>query len=314
MPKNYAGTYIYGKYPDYDKMLFEFIMKADEIDKKSPGFDDIIFEVKRRQISPALVKVLQSDSVILLSGAKGLPRQFKAFCAKDIKRGNKKDLKVYIDISETIVKDEKSGQYKIKDVDRFISYLVSAMVNYIYYKDERRFISDHNIVADGAKCFSDLLTNVVSNAAKLSSTSKNISYVKYLSALYYISNILGRDYTAAGDLNVARKIAGLSEREADIVDMQLTSNSFDDIKFFTKAMSEIIRVDKLTTEVVVERWAFLYGPSTVFGLELFPAFATMITDCYVGAYLNNQKTIEKITGTSMVSFSKSILNIGAGAV
>ena len=314
MPKNYSGTYIYGKYPDYDKMLFEFIMKADELDKKAPGFDDIIFEVKRRQISPALVKVLQSDGVILLSGPRGLPRQFKAFCAKDIKRGNKKDLKVYIDITDVIVKNEKSGEYKIKDVDRFISYLVSAMTNYIYYKDEKRFISNHSVTAEGAKAFSDLLTNVVSNAAKLSSTSKNISYVRYLSALYYLSNILGRDYTAAGDLNIARKIAGLSDREADIVDMQLTANSFDDIKFFVKSMAEIIRVDKLTTEVVVERWTFLYGPATVFGLELFPAFATMITDCYVGAYLNNQKTIEKITGTSMVQFAKAILDIGAGAV
>ena len=29
---------------------------------------------------------------------------------------------------------------------------------------------------------------------------------------------------------------------------------------------------------------------------------------------NNQKTIEKITGRSMVSFSKTILTIGEGAV
>ena len=59
---------------------------------------------------------------------------------------------------------------------------------------------------------------------------------------------------------------------------------------------------------------FLYGVSTVFALELFPAFSTMMTDCYVGAYVNNQKTIEKIAGSSMVEFSKTVLRIGAESV
>ena len=122
MPKNYSGTFIYGKYPDYDKMLFEFIMQGEVIDKEAEGFDDIIYEVKRRQVSPALVKVLKSDGVVLITAEKQLPRQFKAFCAKDLKGGKKNELKVYIDCTDTIVKSE-SGVYTIKNVDKFISIL-----------------------------------------------------------------------------------------------------------------------------------------------------------------------------------------------
>ena len=96
--------------------------------------------------------------------------------------------------------------------------------------------------------------------------------------------------------------------------MQLESNSFDNILFFVRTMAEVIRVPKLSTESVVSKWTFVYGRSTPFGLELFPAFATMLSDCYVGAYINNQKTIEKIAGQSMVEFVKSLLAIGAEAV
>ena len=58
----------------------------------------------------------------------------------------------------------------------------------------------------------------------------------------------------------------------------------------------------------------IYGTGTVFALEIFPAFASMLTDAYVGAYLNNQKTIEKITNTSMIEFTKTLLSIGAELV
>ena len=63
----------------------------------------------------------------------------------------------------------------------------------------------------------------------------------------------------------------------------------------------------------VEKWIFLYKTGTQFALELFPAFATMMTNAFHGAYINNQKTIEKVTnnGKDMVAFSRTILQIGS---
>ena len=37
-------------------------------------------------------------------------------------------------------------------------------------------------------------------------------------------------------------------------------------------------------------------------------------DAYVGAYINNQKTIEKVAGPSMIEFTKTMLEIGVGSV
>ena len=52
---------------------------------------------------------------------------------------------------------------------------------------------------------------------------------------------------------------------------------------------------------------YLYGPGTLFALEYYPALAATITDAYCGAYLNNQKTIEKICGRDMIEFAKQVI-------
>ena len=86
------------------------------------------------------------------------------------------------------------------------------------------------------------------------------------------------------------------------------------IKFFVETVASVLHVSKLTLDVVVERWMTIYGTGTVFALEIFPAFATMMTDAFVGAYLNNQKTIEKVAGSSMVEYTKVLLSIGAESI
>ena len=313
MPKNYSNTYLYGKYPEYDKALFKFIMDADIIDKDAADFSGVLYEVKRRQTISALMKVLKSDVIVLMTSVKSLPRQFKVFCAKDIRNGSKKDLKVYIDCSDILTKN-KEGNWVCKEIDQFISYLVSAMVNVIYYKDERLFLTNSNIAQTGSMAFSSLMTNIVDYVAKISSTPKNKAYCQYLCAKYFISNILGKDETTSGNRNICLNISGLSEREADIVDMQIEKQSFDNIKFFANTLSKILRINKLTVDLIVERWMYLYGVSSVFAMELFPAFSDMMTNCYIGAYLNNQKTIEKIAGNSMVEFTKTVLKIGSEVV
>lgn len=313
MPKNYASTFLYKKFDGYDKKIFEFIMKSEVIDKTADGFDDIIFDIKKRQVSPALVKVLLSDAVVLLIGEESMGRQFKSFCAKDIRNGKKDDLKIYIDCSNVIVKN-KHGVWSLKNPDVFISYLTSAMTSYIYYKDEKRLTNNTNIINHGAYAFSDLFTYIIDYLVKINSTPKNKSYCKYMAVQYYISNILQKDHTTPGNLAIARKISGLSEREADIVEMQIEDYSYDNIKFFVETLANVLRQSKLTIDTVVEKWLFLYGPGTVFGMELFPAFSAMLTDCYIGAYVNNQKTIEKVAGQHMVQFCKSILQIGADSV
>ena len=316
MAKTYAASYLYRNYEEYEKQIFSFIMSGVELDKDTSDFDDIKYEVKKRQVSNSLVKVFESKEVIFMTNEKPLSKAFKVFCAKDIKGANKGKMKVFIDCSNIITKDQDTGRYQCRgnSIDMLISYLVSAMHTLIYYADESRIVTNVKVISAGAQAFATLFTHTVDYVCKISTMPAVKNKCMYLAALYYIGNILGKDYTSEGSKKVAQKISTLSDREAGVVDIQLNSESMLNIKYFVETVSTILHLDKLTLDVIVERWMSIYGTGTVFALEIFPAFASMLTDAYVGAYLNNQKTIEKIANTSMIEFTKTLLSIGAESV
>lgn len=311
MAKKYSDTFLYRKYGDYEKKLFSFLMEAEEIDKDSDLFADVKYEVKKQQISNSLIKVLQSQNVILMIGNEALNKAFKVFVAKDIKR-NKNQVKCFIDCTDLIIKG-KDGSYVCKNTDILIAYLVSAMNTLIYNGDEKKIVMNTGLCKSGAKCFSDLFTHVVDYLYKISTNSTLKAKSVYFTSLYYLCGILRKDLSDS-TIAIARQISGISERESEIYKLQIKHDSFLNLKYFVDTYREAMRLDKITVDVLTEKWMYLYGTGTVFGLELYPAFASMMTDAYVGCYINNQKTIEKITGRNMVEFTKTILNIGAGIV
>lgn len=307
--KNYSNTYLYG-IGNYEKKIFEFIMKSDVIDKESDVFADIAYEVKKRQVSSSLIKVLNSKHVVLLKSNTPLPKAFKVFAANDVKSGDKK-LKVFIDADVIKFVD---GKYVCNNIDILIAYLVSALNTMIYYKDSKRLLMKTEIIKDGAYCFANLFTYIIDYLYKITTTTSSRDKCLYLSSLYYQANILGKEIDD-NSKSIARSISGLSEREEEILFIQLDAeNAFININFFVQEISKILKIPKLTLDVFLEKWIYLYGTGTHFALELYPSFASMMTNVYVGCYLNNQKTIEKIIGRKLVSFTTCILRVGADAV
>ena len=105
--KNFGDSYLY-RAGNFEKNLMQFMMSAEIINKNHPSFDDIKYEVKRRQVTSSLMKILMSDNIILLKGNVGLSRAFKVFAAKDIISGDNRT-KVFIDVSDII----KSTDYNL---------------------------------------------------------------------------------------------------------------------------------------------------------------------------------------------------------
>ena len=60
-----------------------------------------------------------------------------------------------------------------------------------------------------------------------------------------------------------------------------------------------------------QRWIYAYGSGTFLGLELFVPFSAILTDAYVGAYINQQNTVTKIAGKNLVVFTNELLKIGS---
>ena len=307
--KTYADTLIY-KQGGYEENLFKFIMNAERIDKASPDFADIQYQVKRRQVTITLNRILMDPKVVLCKSPNSLPKSFKVFAAKDVKTD--KVLKVFIDVSD--IRRNVDGAWKCSNIDLLIAYLVSALTQILYFSQGKSILMNSTLTSTGSEAFAKLFTNIVDYLYKISLSHDKMDGCTFLAVLYYNTNILGNEYNTTTVIDLAKKISKISDRQAEVLMVKLNSDSFKNIAGFVKAVSEALKIDGLKLDTFMEKYIYLYGPGTVFSLEYFPAFASVLTDTYVGCYNNNQKTIEKVAGTTFVEFTKTLFRVGEGVL
>ena len=312
MSKTYNNTYIYTKFP-YEENIFRFLINATRIDTDDLKFEDIKYEFKKRQIDNCLLKILCSKNVILCYSSSDMPinSQFRVICARDPKFKSNTDYKVFIDCSGLIVLD-KDGNYKCRKIDLLISHVVNAMTCMIYHKAENQIITAQ-LISDSMQAFANLFTHVIDYLAKISVIPSTKAKCQYLACMYFVENILTKDFNENYQ-HIASKICNMSDREQEMVRVQCEEKDFDNIKSFTSKLAEIIKVPALKVDNIIDKWMYLYGSNTVFALEYYPALSAMLTDAYCGAYLNNQKTIEKVVGNTLVSYTKNVIAKGGTLV
>lgn len=321
--KSYSDSYLYRKFPLYSKKITDAIMKDPVIDKGTEQFKDVIYEIKRARVSESLVNILNSKNTILLDCEDPMPRTFKVFAARDMKSRDR-GIKIFIDCTNVIEKAKKSSDY-IVDQSKLIAYLINGAIAMDYHKNYNDIIKRSNLILTATEAFSKEFTFVVDYLAKVSIQETNKIKVLYLSSMYFLEGVLQLDNPSKSK-TIAKKIAGISDREATMLDLMIEKASvpkkglakdydpYENIKTFINSLREVMKFNKkvISTDMIVERWMTQYGPGTVFGLEYFPAFSAMITDAYIGGYINQQKAIEKVLGTTMVEYSKIVLQIVDG--
>ena len=311
MAKTYSQTYLFGQYGEYEKKIYEFIINAERIDTKSAEFDDILYDIKRRKISDHLAKIITSDNVVVAINSTGrsLPKAFKVFVAADVKDSNK--VKVFVDVTDCVV--YKNGVYVCNKLDWLVSYIINAMTAYIYVKAENKLLGNASILKDGCEAWTRCFSYIIDRMYKISTVPQIKRRVDYLCAIYYQVAIMCKDLEKNEDSIKANamRVANIDVSDARVVDIMIQEHDFDNINTFVNALGRIIQFKDIKTGNIVSYWMNAFGPGTVFGLEYFPAFSAMMTNTYVGAYLDQQMTIEKVAGPAMVKFSKTILQIGA---
>ena len=320
--KSYSDSYFYKQYPKYQKLLLDAIMTDPLIDKATEEFKGVILDLKHQRTDEALLRILNSTNTVLLDCDVPLPRTFKVFCAKEMKGKDRGKIKVFIDASACIVKDPKHGDYNVNET-ALVSYLMNAGVSMIYHKnfDILRRRANMNITI--TKCFANCFTYIIDFLAKISIQESKKIQVTYLSAMYFLMGILQLDNENKAR-DIAMKVADISKNEAILLEDAIEKacrkhsdikekdlNPYENIKIFVNSLRDAMHLNPkaVSLDIIVERWMMQFGPGTVFGLEYFPAFSAMITDAYVGGYLNNQKTIEKICGKDMVQYSKDVITM-----
>lgn len=319
--KLFSDSYLYQK-TEYGKDIYKYLMQAERIDKNSSAFADIVYEVKMRQISTVILKVLLSNRVVLMIDKKGVSRAFKVMQAKDLKAVDKDSKKIYIDCTGLI--EYKNGKYKCNNIKILISYLLQAMTYVIFYNLPQKIWNDTILVQTSTEAFVDLMLYVLGYLKFPVTYEDNKERASFVLSEYYLFNILERDNQDA-NIAVAKKVSGLPDRTCmylHTVFADIYNNPEATIKDFLSLFVKhflgyddedvITRTkDVLNVDVLIQRWMYAFGPGTFLGLELFVPFSAMLTDAYVGAYINQQNTIEKVVGKNMVKFTNELLKVGS---
>ena len=309
--KKLNETFLYSATDMYRVQMTKTVVEGTRIQVNTEAFAPIKYEVSRRQTNAVITKMLMNPDVILIKPQIPMPRALKVFTVKDIKTpGN--PFKVFIDVSELIVMDE-SGNYKLNGIDKLIAYLTQAMVQVIYHIDPTRLFNNTAMIEAARSAFSQMITYIVDYLYKISNTESKF-ICRHMAAMYFDINLLRRDpiQDAQKIHDSSVKISKLTERQIDIIGMYLDENSFDNIKTFIETLAKVLKISKLTLDVFLNKWIYIYGSGTQFALEYYPAFSNMLTDVYCLAYLNNQKTIEKIVGSDMSTYATKVISLGGG--
>ena len=320
--KNMSDSYLY-QTSGYEKNLFNYIMHSDRVNKKDSSFSDIVYEIKRQQ-ALVLMKVLMSDKVVLTLSQTGVSRAFKVIYAKDVRDDGKK--KVFIDCAGVI--SYENGIYKCKKVGNLASHLMTAMTYIIYENLPKAITSNATLMRSGTAAFVDMALYILGYLKVPITVADNKERMGFILGEYFQTAIVGLDHNE-GVINLAKKTAKLEEKKicdylnvkfADVIgNPNVTFDTF--LKKFAEVFLDQTEENKdnlpknktlLTTDSFVQRWMYAFGPSTFLGLELFVPFATILTDCSIGAFLNQQNTIEKVVGPKNITlFANELTKIGS---
>ena len=302
--KNYADTYLYNV-SNSEKEIFSFLMHAERIEKTNPIYDELKYDIKKQRVANFLLTVLESPNTILYYSNKSLPRTYKVICAKDPKDNGK--LKVFIDVTGLISGEKDKLSYNNTSLQIIISYLVAGSFAMIYHSNPTLYFNKTHLIHSGAQCFSLLVYNIVDYLRI--GAENNKSKIMYLSSKYFQLCIMNKPESDSVE-SAAKKISGISETEIAMLELVVKENPYINIKSFVSTIATVLKTDKLTLDVFIDKWMYHFGVGTQFATELLPAFIAMIEYAYIGAYLNNQKTIEKVIGRPMVEFVNELNRLG----
>ena len=322
--KRISDSYLYMK-ADSENSLFKYMVGSHVVNKEDPSFNDIVYDVKKRAMSPILVKVLLSNKVDLLidTANGGVSRAFKVIYAKDIKNKDKNKKKVYIDCTGIITFE--NGYYKCNKILILLSYLLTAMTYILYYNVPKTFTTNFAFLKNGCDAFVDLMLYIFGYLKVPTTYQGNKEKMAFVIAEYFLTSVVGLDVQDAMVFNTAQKVSGIKEKRLCDYYHTRFSNLFEkcNIDEFINEFKlvfvdnddnnrTLLNKSQLTTDAFVQKWMWAYGQGTFLGLECFVPFATILTDCYTGSYINNQDTIEKIAGSKTVtSFCNELLKIGS---
>lgn len=308
--QTYDNSYLFslpGEMNKHHSHITEFILKSQRIEnKRSDNFRGVVEDVKRYQKSSVLYTVLLRNDIVLCYADVEMSPAFKVFSAKDLKKGDGN--KVFIDVTGII--ENRNGYYICNNVAKLCTYLFQAITWIVYDINPLALMNNSNITLPAAECWISMFDYMI-GYFRFNGYKENRSKILYLAALYFLLKVLAKDddqYTK----QIAAKLSGTEATLIKAYDLYYDASvNFVNINSFITFLAETFKLKGLTTEVFISKWIYICGTGTQFAPELFTAFSNMVVGAYCGAYIVNQKSIEKQCGTALARFGDALLKVGA---
>lgn len=310
-PKNFAQCYLYGltntEGDVVEKSLFEFLMTAQRININDQSFKPILNALKSRVNNAIVIRMLQQGNVVLGIAKKEVPASFKVMAAKDPRDGRKE--KIFVDVTGLIA--YQNGFFTCKEIDRLAAYMLGVMTYQIYTKDPNKLTRNGSIQKYSVSAFVKMFGAEL-DYLRLTGYMNNRNRIQYIAGVYFGYSVMGIDIGSARRTAAAvvAQIGQFSTQEAKNADYYYEEEELANINTFITSLVKTFKLEGLTTDIFVDRWIYLYGKGSHFGVELYPVFLNTVIYAYSGTYMNNMKRIESVLGRDLVDLTNSVLKIG----
>ena len=166
-----------------------------------------------------------------------------------------------------------------------------------------------NIIKLGSALYSALFAKVMNKMFTLNVTPAKNDVIVFLSSMFFITNMLGRDEDSLEDINIKYAMGNCKSSSKLIIEDTIRDFDFGkDLKdldtFITAISKKIYGLETLSTRNFTEEYMRAYGPVMLLSLEFLPTFIFNLASVQVGSNLNTQYAIENLLGKNINTFIK----------
>lgn len=194
----------------------------------------------------------------------------------------------------------KDGLYKI-DSKILYSLMQGGTIMGKCYQKFPAIKNRVTIIKIGSQIYSSLFSKIMNKMFSLSITPAKTDIIIFLSSMFFITNMLGRDDESLIELNKKYALDNCKDSSQLLLnDFKEKFNYQEDMKDFETFINSIARnvagLEELTVRGFTEQYVTSYGANILMGLEYLPIFIHNLASVTVGSFLNNQNYIENIVG------------------
>ena len=296
-----SATYLYQMY-NKTLNLNNLILKMSSSESEVLSEDDLKFYIadfERRYNFPLKNKVLEDfrqGRVKLIYNEKQykLPSTIPAYLMN-----NGQAIICCVNLSNHMRKN-KNGEYII-DTKILYSYMQMGTILCLCFSKFNFIKNKVNLIKLGSYMYSKLFTKVMNKMFTLSITPAKTDAINFLSSLFFITNMMGRDEESIFEINKKYALDNCTKMNQLVINDYVSSFDIPDFKnldtFLNAIKEKIPGMEDLNTRAFVDNYLMNYGPSMLFGIEYLPYFIGNLSYVEVGAMLNEQIKIENLLGT-----------------